>query len=199
MWVILVVFAIACAVVADRLIFYFIICRPNGVLLVSEVAKALNANDVPTAKKAVSKQRAPMNVLMQTAIERFNAGMSYEDIQKGVDQSAIREMPRMTQRLNYLSLFANIGTLLGLLGTIVGLQAMFSSLAAVEAEKKAAMLASGIAQAMNSTAFGLIVAVPCMVMYTALYNKQQQITRDLDEAVVRLLDYLEKKLLAGKK
>jgi biopolymer transport protein ExbB/TolQ len=76
---------------------------------------------------------------------------------------------------------------------------MFSSLAAVEAEKKAAMLASGIAQAMNSTAFGLIVAVPCMVMYTALYNKQQQITRDLDEAVVRLLDYLEKKLLAGKK
>jgi biopolymer transport protein ExbB/TolQ len=199
MWVILVVFAIACTVVADRLIFYFIICQPNGVMLVADVAKALNANDVAAAKKAVSKRRAPMNVLMQTAVERFGAGMSFEDIQKGVDQSAIREMPRMTQRLNYLSLFANIGTLLGLLGTIVGLQAMFSSLAAVEAEKKAAMLASGIAQAMNATAFGLIVAVPCMVAYTALYNKQQQITRDLDEAVVRLLDYLEKKLLAGKK
>jgi biopolymer transport protein ExbB/TolQ len=168
-------------------------------MLVADVAKALNANDVAAAKKAVSKRRAPMNVLMQTAVERFGAGMSFEDIQKGVDQSAIREMPRMTQRLNYLSLFANIGTLLGLLGTIVGLQAMFSSLAAVEAEKKAAMLASGIAQAMNATAFGLIVAVPCMVAYTALYNKQQQITRDLDEAVVRLLDYLEKKLLAGKK
>jgi biopolymer transport protein ExbB/TolQ len=75
---------------------------------------------------------------------------------------------------------------------------MFGSLAAVEAEKKAAMLASGIAQAMNSTAFGLIVAVPCMVMYTILYNKQQQITKDLDEAIVRLLDYLEKKLSLGK-
>ena len=164
MWVILVVFAVACAVVIDRLIFYFIICQANGVRLVADVAQALNASDIAKAKKTVSKRRAPLNVLMQTAIERFSSGMAFEDIQKGVDQAAIREMPRMTQRLNYLSLFANIGTLLGLLGTIVGLQEMFSSLAAVEAEKKAAMLASGIAQAMNATAFGLIVAVPCMVL-----------------------------------
>ncbi|HEX7510292.1 MAG TPA: MotA/TolQ/ExbB proton channel family protein [Chitinivibrionales bacterium] len=199
MWVILVVFAIACAVVVDRLIFYFIICRPNGVEMVSVIAQALNGSDAQKAKSIVAKRRAPLNMLMQTAIERYAAGMSFEDIQKGIDQAAIREMPRMTQRLNYLSLFANIGTLLGLLGTIVGLQEMFSSLAAVEAEKKAAMLASGIAQAMNATAFGLIVAVPCMVMYTTLYNKQQQITKDLDEAVVMLLDYLEKKLSAGKR
>jgi biopolymer transport protein ExbB len=199
MWVILVVFAVACTVVIDRLIFYFIICKPNGAKLVAEVAQALNAGDIAKAKKAVSKKRAPMNMLMVTAIDRFGAGMAFDDIQKGVDQDAIREMPRMTQRLNYLSLFANIGTLLGLLGTIIGLQEMFGSLAAVEAEKKAAMLASGIAQAMNATAFGLIVAVPCMVMYTILYNKQQQITKDLDEAIVRLLDYLEKKLSAGKK
>ncbi len=199
MWVILVVFAVACTVVIDRLIFYFIICKANGAKLVAETAQALNAGDLEKAKKTVSKRRAPLNMLMETAVERFGSGMTFDDIQKGVDQAAIREMPRMTQRLNYLSLFANIGTLLGLLGTIFGLQEMFSSLAAVEAEKKAAMLASGIAQAMNATAFGLIVAVPCMVMYTILYNKQQQITKDLDESIVRLLDYLEKKLSSGKK
>jgi biopolymer transport protein ExbB len=199
MWVILVVLAVACAVVIDRLVFYFIICQTNGTRLVAEVAQALNAGDLAKAKKTVSARRAPMNMLMQTAVELFGSGMPFDDIQKGVDQAAIREMPRMTQRLNYLSLFANIGTLLGLLGTIVGLQEMFGSLAAVEAEKKAAMLASGIAQAMNATAFGLIVAVPCMVMYTVLYNKQQQITKDLDESIVRLLDYLEKKLSSGKK
>jgi hypothetical protein len=114
MWVILMVFAVACTVVADRLIFYFLICRPNGVRLVADVAKAINAGDTAKAKKVVSSRKAPMNMLMQTAIERFNAGMNYEEIQKGVDQAAIREMPRMTQRLNNLSLFANIGTLLGL-------------------------------------------------------------------------------------
>jgi biopolymer transport protein ExbB len=199
MWVILAVFAVACAVTLERLIFYFIICRTNGVKLVANVAQALNADDVGKAKKLLSQRKAPMNVLLQTAIERFSAGMTFTDIQKGVDNAAIREMPRMTQRLNYLSLFANIGTLLGLLGTIIGLQEMFGSLAAVEAEKKAAMLASGIAQAMNATAFGLIVAVPCMALYTMLSNKQHQITRDLDEAVVTLLDYLEKKLTFTRK
>ena len=99
----------------------------------------------------------------------------------------------MSQRLNYLSLFANIATLLGLLGTIAGLQVSFSSLVAVEAAKKATMLAQGISQAMNTTAFGLIVAVPCMILYTILFNKQQALTKDLDEAVVRLLNYMKKK------
>lgn len=143
MWVILVVFAVACTVTVERLIFYFIICKPNGVRLVAESAKALNADDVEKAKKIVGSRRAPMNVLLQTAVERYAAGMGFDDIQEGIDETAIKEMPRMTQRLNYLSLFANIGTLLGLLGTIVGLQSMFSSLAAVEAEKKQPCLPPG--------------------------------------------------------
>ena len=193
MWVILAVFAIACAVVTERLIFYFIICRKSGGRLFAALIVALDASDAAKAKAAVAKGSAPLLVLMRTAIDRFTSGMNYEEIQKGVDHAAIAEMPRMTQRLNYLSLFANIGTLLGLLGTIIGLQEMFGSLAAVEAEKKAAMLASGIAQAMNATAFGLIVAVPCMVLYTMLFNKQAQITKDLDQALVQLLDYLQKK------
>jgi biopolymer transport protein ExbB/TolQ len=197
MWVILAVFAVACAVVAERLFFYFFVCRRDALRLFTTLAGALDANDPEKAKKAVAKGGAPLIMLMRTAITRFTAGLSYEEIQKGVDHAAIAELPRMTQRLNYLSLFANIGTLLGLLGTIVGLQEMFGSLAAVEAEKKAAMLASGIAQAMNATAFGLIVAVPCMVLYTMLYNKQAQLTRDLDQALVQLLDYLQKKT-AGK-
>lgn len=193
MWVILAVFAVACAVVLDRLVFYFIICKPNGVRLVADVASALNAGDAVRAKKTVSRRGAPLNLLMQSAIDGFISHGDYSEIQKSVDQAVVREMPRMTQRLNYLSLFANIGTLLGLLGTIVGLQEMFGSLAAVEAEKKAAMLASGIAQAMNATAFGLIVAVPCMVVYTMFHNKQLAITKDLDESMMRLMNYLEKK------
>jgi biopolymer transport protein ExbB len=199
MWVLLIVFAVAWAVVVERLIFYFIVCRRNGIQLFTEIVTALDAGDGEKAKKAVTARNAPMNILMRTAIDRFVSGMNFTEIQKGVDQAAIREMPRMTQRLNYLSLFANIGTLLGLLGTIVGLQEMFGSLAAVEQAKKAAMLASGIAQAMNATAFGLIVAVPCMVLYTMLYNTQQQITKNLDESIVRLLDYLEKKLSGNNK
>jgi biopolymer transport protein ExbB/TolQ len=196
MWVILIVFCVACAVVLERIVFYFLVCKPNGASLVSEAVKALNAEKAEDAKRAVTRRKAPMNMLLSAAVQSYSEGLSYDDIQESVDETAIKEMPRMTQRLNYLSLFANIGTLLGLLGTIVGLQDMFRSLAAVEAEKKAAMLAAGISQAMNATAFGLIVAIPCMVMYTTLYNKQQHITKDLDEAVVRFLNYLKKKKAA---
>ncbi|MBD3391916.1 MAG: hypothetical protein GF418_07600 [Chitinivibrionales bacterium] len=193
MWVILVVLAVACAVVVERLIFYFVICRSQGVRMAAELAKAMNAGSTDEARRIVCCRKAPVDVLLRTAFERFDADMPVEDIREGVEEAAIREMPKMSQRLNYLALFANIATLLGLLGTISGLQVSFSSLAAVEATQKATMLARGISQAMNTTAFGLIVAVPCMIMYTMLSNLRERKVKDLDEAVVRTLNYFKKK------
>lgn len=194
MWVILSVFAVAVAVTLERLIFYFIICNTNGVKMVANIAKALNSNKVAEAKEIAGRRKAPVNVLIQTAIELYDSGLIYDDIQEGVEQAAIKELPKMSKRLNYLSLFANIATLLGLLGTITGLQLSFASLATAEAAQKATLLARGISQAMNTTAFGLLVAVPCMVAFTILSNKQQSLTNDLDEAVVRLTSYMKKKL-----
>lgn len=193
MWVILVVLAASAAVMLERIIYYFILCRHRGSRMVDEALRFLQQGDTDSALKAVSKGNAPIHVLLQTAINRYAAKMPFADIEEGVQEAAITELPRMTQRLNYLSLFANIATLLGLIGTISGLQASFSSLAAVEASKKAVMLAAGIAEAMNCTAFGLITAVPSMVMYTFLFNKQQQISKDIDESVVRLLNFIKKK------
>ncbi len=193
MWVILGVLAVACAVIVERLLFYFIICRRKGVLLVSHIARALNDGNLEEAHKAVAHGSAPVTALLRTAVEGYDNGLHAADIQESVEEAAIRELPRMSTRLNYLSLFANVATLLGLLGTIAGLQVSFSSLAAAEAAKKATMLAAGISQAMNTTAFGLIVAVPCMIMYTILANKRDRLLKELDEAVVRLMNYLKKK------
>ena len=193
MWVILGVLAGACAVALERAIFYFLFCGENGLKRVALLAQALNNDNTEEAKKVVAKGNSPLMVLMRTAIDRYHAGLPFSEIQEGVEETAIQQIHRFPQRLNYLSLFANIATLLGLLGTISGLQLSFSSLASVEATKKAAMLASGISQAMITTAFGLIVAVPCMVLYTFLSNKQTKLTKDLDEATVKLLNYLRKK------
>ncbi|NLW31826.1 MAG: MotA/TolQ/ExbB proton channel family protein [Fibrobacter sp.] len=192
MWVITVVLALACAVTFERLIFYYIICRKKGPVIVSAIAGALNEKKKDQALLYVNKGKSPLVVLIRTALERFNSGMSIEEIQEGVEETAIKQIPRYIQRLNYLSLFANIATLLGLLGTISGLMISFSSLAAVEASRKAMMLADGISQAMITTAFGLIVAVPCMVLYTFLFNKQNRLIKDLDESVVRFVNYLKK-------
>jgi biopolymer transport protein ExbB len=74
--------------------------------------------------------------MLTTALDRYNTGMGSTEIQEGLEEVAIQEVPRLSERLNYLVLFANIATLLGLLGTITGLQLAFSSLGSVEASKK---------------------------------------------------------------
>lgn len=191
MWVILIVLAVACAVVLERAAFYFVICRGSTSRLASRLASALGNGNHQEAARLVADRRTPLHVLLRTAVERDAAGMSAAQIQEGVEEAAIRELPRYGERLNYLALFANVATLLGLLGTIAGLQVSFSSLASVEAAQKATMLAKGISQAMNTTAFGLIVAVPCMVFYTILNNKQQRLTKELDEAVVKTVNLIK--------
>lgn len=193
MWILLVVLGVAIAVSIERLYFYLVVCNVNGRKLIADVAHALNEDKLENAEQAVSGKNGPLNRLFGTAINGFKGGLNASDIQESVEEAAIIEVPRYSQRLNYLSLFANVATLLGLLGTIAGLMQSFNSLALVEASKKASLLAGGISQAMVTTAFGLMVAVPCMVMHTLLFNVQARLTKELDQSVVKLLNYLKKK------
>jgi biopolymer transport protein ExbB len=193
MWPILGVLALGVAIVVERMIFYYITCKGHGSHMVANVVKSLNNDSSAENAKAQLSGKAPVTVMLRTALDRFDAGMPIKEIQEGVEETAIQEMPRLSERLNYLVLFANVATLLGLLGTIMGLQKAFSSLGVVEASQKAAKLASGISELMVCTAFGLMVAIPCMIAYTFLHNKELRLTKDLDESVVKLMNYLKKK------
>lgn len=194
MWLILVILAAALAVVIERVIFYYIICKNDTADMVANVARALNQDKPDEALSLVTRKKTPLNVILAAALTCFKDNFSYTDIKQGVEEVAIKEIPKFSQRLNYLAMFANIATLAGLLGTIFGLQQSFSSLGLAEAAKKATMLASGISQAMNTTAFGLMVAIPCMIAFSVLSNKQARLTEDADEAAVKILNYMEKNL-----
>ncbi len=191
MWVILAVLAGALAVILERLYFFLVVCRKSSRDVVGDVARALNAGKLDVALGVVSRGRAPLLVILRTAVARVRDGLSYAAVRQGVEEVAIQEVPRLSKRLNYLATFANVATLTGLLGTIFGLQQSFSSLGAAEAAQKAAMLASGISQAMNTTAFGLMVAIPCMVAYSVLSNLQAKLSEDVDASSTRMLNYLE--------
>jgi len=192
MWAILAVLAFAVAVVVERLIFYYGTCRDRGTSMVADIAGHLNNDSMDKAQQVVIGE-SPVAVLLRTALERFSAGMNISEIQEGIEEAAIKELPRLSDRLNYLVLFANIATLLGLLGTIMGLQLAFSSLGSIEASQKATKLAQGISELMVCTAFGLMVAVPSMIAYTFLHNVQTRLMRDLDESVAKLMNYFKKK------
>ncbi len=192
MWVILLILAAGIAVIAERVWFFFRTCRLNGKQLLAEFAVAIDNGDAKAAKSVVDGN-APIQAILTAIIRRYEAGLSFAEIKKGAEETAIREIPRYSAYLNYLSLFANISTLLGLMGTIFGLITSFSSLASAEAAQKAQLLAIGISVAMNTTAFGLIAAVPCMIAHTYLSNKQAALLVDLDETVVKALNFVESK------
>lgn len=98
--------------------------------------------------------------------------------------------PLITKRTHYLSMFANVATLMGLLGTIHGLILSFQAVATADPAQKQAMLAHGISVSMYTTALGLVVAIPAMVAYSFLISRQNQLKEQLTEKCGKLTELL---------
>jgi biopolymer transport protein ExbB/TolQ len=197
MWVLLFFLACAVAVTLERYIFLYFVCPRDTSRIVNKLKTAIGEGTLSqVGKDHLAGKTSPTLALLNIAVDSFNAGYSSSDIQEDVEEAAIGQIHRFSVRLNYLSLFANVATLVGLLGTIAGLMQSFSALADVDPAQKASMLAAGISQAMITTAFGLIIAVPCMVVYTIFANRQSVLVKDLDESTVRLLNFMKKKTAA---
>ena len=100
--------------------------------------------------------------------------------------------PRLERRTPYLATLANIATLLGLLGTIIGLIEAFSAVANADPSEKAALLSSSISVAMNTTAFGLIAAIPLLLCHALLQTKTTEIVDSLEMAGVKFLNLISR-------
>jgi biopolymer transport protein ExbB/TolQ len=190
MYVIAVVSAFSFAVALERLFYYYVHCRVNAKALLTQITRMVRNGEVEKARKLCSEMKAPLALVLESALWHYLQQESDQEIQNAVDEIGLRELPRIQRRTHYLSLFANISTLLGLLGTIFGLQGAFAALTAADPSQKSALLARGIAIAMNTTGLGLIVAIPCMVFYSILGSKSNVIIEEIDESSVRLLNFL---------
>jgi len=182
--------AIAIAVTLERLIYYYIHCRVNAKALLTQVTKLVRNGEVEKSRKICASMKNPLAVILESALWHFLQNESDQEIQNAVDEVGLRELPKIQKRTHYLSLFANISTLMGLLGTIFGLQTAFKALATADPSQKAAVLAKGISMAMNTTAMGLAVAIPCMIVFSILGAKANTIIEEIDESAVRLLNFL---------
>ena len=182
--------AFSLAIILERLFYYYVHCRINAKALLTQIVRLVRNNEVEHARQLCAKTRSPLALILESAVYHFQQNEPDQEIQNAVDEVALRELPRIQRRTHYLSLFANISTLLGLLGTIFGLQEAFASLTAADPAQKATLLAKGIAIGMNTTAMGLLVAVPNMIMYSVLGAKANNIIEEIDESSVRLLNFL---------
>ncbi len=190
MYVLAGVSAFALAVTIERFFYYYVHCRTNAKALLTQLTRMVRAGELEKARKLCTRMRSPLPAILESALWHFMQQESDQEIQNATDEVGLRELPRIQRRTHYLSLFANIATLMGLLGTIFGLQQAFGALATADPSQKASVLAKGIAMAMNTTAMGLMVAIPCMISFSFLGAKANVIIEEIDESSVRFLNFL---------
>ena len=160
----------------------------DGPTLMNELQKYVLSGDIQGAIKVCSGSSSALARVLKNGLKRANQSLT--QMQNAVDATALEVIPKVEARMNYLSLVANISTLIGLLGTIIGLVQSFNAVAVADPSQKSELLANGIATAMNTTALGLISAISIMVMHTFLSSKGERIVSGIDEYSVKLMDLL---------
>ncbi|RIK73554.1 hypothetical protein DCC62_17160, partial [candidate division KSB1 bacterium] len=146
--------------------------------------------NIANAVELCSMSQAALPRITRAGLEEYMKNPT--DVQHAMEVAAMAEIPKIEKRTSYLSLLANIATLLGLLGTIFGLIDSFSAVTNADASQKAALLASGIAVAMNTTAFGLIVSIPTLIFYSMLNERITAITDEINENAARIFQRLNR-------
>ncbi len=165
----------------------------NKDAFLSNVQKCILAGDVGRAIKLCSSAQAPLARIVKAGLMKVNRPDG--EVQAAMDEAALRELPKIEHRTAYLALLSNLAMLSGLVGTITGLIAAFGAVGGhgdggptIDPARKAELLAGGISEAMNCTAFGLIVAILGLIGFALLNGKTQAIVDDINEATVQVLN-----------
>jgi biopolymer transport protein ExbB len=188
MWAILGFFAVGMVITIERLNFLFGVAQMNPEQLMSKIASLIRKGSIEGAIASVSEEKAPLARIIEAALRNYKG--TERDIQNAVDEMALAELPRINARIGFLAMLANVSTMVGLLGTIFGLIAAFAAVAAADPEQKSVLLANGISQAMNTTAFGLISAIPLLIIHSILTSKSDSLVDDIDRYSVMVMNML---------
>jgi biopolymer transport protein ExbB len=129
-----------------------------------------------------------MAQMLGMGLARQGAVRRREDIEIAMEESMMEIVPQLEKRTPYLALLSNIATLFGLLGTIMGLIQAFTAVATASPAEKAALLAASISEAMNCTAFGLMSAIPLLLLHARLTTTTAKIVNSLEMASVKALN-----------
>jgi len=175
------------SVIVERTV-YLIGGTMNKDVFLATMQKCILAGDVAKAVKLCSAANAPLARIVQAGLVKVNR--PDEEVQAAMDEQALVEMPKINKRTGLLALFANLAMLCGLFGTIVGLIKAFGAVGgeSVDPSQKARILAEGISEAMNCTAWGLLSAIVCLIGFAFLNTKTQGMEDDINEASVRVLN-----------
>lgn len=198
MWPILVVFLLGIALVVERFVYLQMVTGKNSRVW-GEIYPLLAKGQFKQVMEIAKGNDTFISGIVGAGLTRATITRRHEDIGLAMEESLMEVMPRLEQRTPYIATLANIATLLGLLGTIMGLIDAFTAIASADPAQKAAILSSSISVAMNTTAFGLIAAIPLMLAFTYLQSKTAKVVESMEMASVKLLNIYRQLAAASEK
>ncbi|WP_299596050.1 MotA/TolQ/ExbB proton channel family protein [uncultured Microbulbifer sp.] len=189
MYPILVVFALGTAVAIERYV-RLVYERSTNRATWEKVQPVLNTGDFDRARNLVKDDNTGVGRLLAMGLERQGAVRRREDIEIAMEESIMESIPQLEKRTPYVALGSNIATLLGLLGTIMGLIEAFTAVANANPAEKADLLSASISVAMNTTAFGLMVGIALLIVHALLNSLTGQIVDSLEMVSVKALNIM---------
>jgi len=189
MYIILFVFVIGLAIAIERFIYLSIVKTKNRSAW-NKLLPILNQGNFRQALEMSTNSNSAIGRILAYGLSKVGDGRRHDDLEMAMEEGMMEVLPRLEKRTPYLATFANIATLLGLLGTIMGLIKAFTAVANVDPSEKANLLSASISVAMNTTAFGLMAAIPLLLMFTFLQTKTTEIVDSIEMASVKFVNLI---------
>ncbi len=184
--------AIAVAMIIERSISLLFRYSINGAPFMEQITKLVLTGNIDRAVKlCAAAPNASLARVVRAGLTRANRGEA--EVAKAIEEALLEETPKIQKRVQSLFSMANIATLLGLIGTIFGLISAFKSLQFAAPEQKQALLSAGISEAMYNTAFGLSIAVTCIIGHMLLTNRAKAMIEELETVSVKVENLLSRK------
>jgi biopolymer transport protein ExbB/TolQ len=187
----LLIMAVGLAIAIERFVFLNR-ARAQNSKLWSEVQPMLKSGKFKEVHSVASKSDAAIGKIVANGLERMQSPGRREDIDAAMEEGMMEIVPRLEKRTHYIATFANVITLVGLLGTIIGLIKGFTAVAQVNPAEKAEMLSASISIAMNNTAFALMVAIPFLLIHAFLQARTSEIVDGLEAAKISFLNVVQR-------
>ncbi len=189
MYPIMIVLAIGLAIAIERFL-YLNSSKRSNLRIWDQLLPLIEGGKYQDAMHIAGGSSAAVGKILAYGLSRLTSARRRDDIETAMEEGLMEMVPRLEKRTHYLATFANIATLLGLLGTIIGLIQAFTAVANADPAQKAELLSSSISVAMNTTAMGLMVAIPLLLSYTFLQTKTTELVDSLEMAAVKFLNII---------
>ncbi len=193
MYFILGIFALGVAIAIERFI-YLTAAKVGSRKMWNNMVPLLQAGQIDKALELANNSTASIGHMIAYGLNRIkDKARNRSEVETAMEEGLMEVIPRLEKRTHYLATLANIATLMGLLGTIIGLIQAFTAVASADPSQKADLLSSSISVAMNTTAFGLMAAIPLLLTHAFLTTKTTELVDSFEMAAVKFLNIITKK------